>query len=147
MKGKNEKKSINVIDLFAVITVIAVLLGIGARIAIGRLSGPSFEDRALLYFDVSSEDRVALGAMKVGDLLVFAADGQPFGQVVSTKALGENGEAVSGSIRAEGLQTDAGFLTEKGEYLLPYESYTVTNGQYTITLRLTQVTVETERKG
>ena len=137
------KTRMGAVDVFVIVVLLALILGVGCRFLIGRLNGPDYTAKATASFEIALGERSVLSEIKAGDALLFAADGSAFGTVEEIKLLAEVGSSckATGTLRLFGADTDAGFLTEEGTYLLPCESYEVTNGAYTVTLTLTDLTV------
>lgn len=142
-ENESKKSRVSAVDVFAIFVLLALILGVGCRILIGRLSGPDYTAKATASFEIASGERSILLGMKAGDTLLLAADGSAFGKVEEVKLLAEVGTSCKavGTLRLTGADTEAGFLTEAGSYLLPYESYKVTSGSYTVTMMLTDLTV------
>lgn len=137
------KNRVGTVDVFVIVVLLALVLGVGCRFLIGRLNGPDYTAKATAAFEIAVGERSVLSEMRAGDVLLFAADGSAFGTVEEVKLLAEVGSSckATGTLRLTGADTEAGFLTEAGRYLLPCESYEVTNGTYTVTLTLTDLTV------
>lgn len=124
----NAKRKPNTLDIFLLFAVLSLILGIGCRIVIGRLNGPDYSVTATASFDVGSDGMTAYAEMKPGDRLLMSANGSVFGTVESLKG------QQSGTITLQGAVTDSGFLLEGGSFVSPFDSYTLTNGYYTVTV-------------
>ena len=141
MANEGIKKSrVNVVDVFFIVVLIVLLLGAASRVIIGRLSGPDYTTRAVADFTVESDSEVFSG-MKAKDELLLADSGAVFGTINEVRHLAEGTKSgkASGTVNLLGADTEAGFLLPDGVYLIPGESYRVTNGQYTVTMQISKL--------
>ena len=141
--GRREKKW-NSIDLFILLALLALLLTPLARLFGGKLLGPSYNEEARIVFSVEGESIEAANAFREGDTLQLAESGAQFGTVLEfTPSASKDGLTAggSGALVLRGADTDGGFRTKDGDFVIPFESYTVTNGSASLTLTVSEVQV------
>ena len=143
-KTKREQKRWNSIDVFILLALLALLLTPLARLFGGRIAGLKYTDEAWIAFTVAGESAEAANAFGEGDSLLLAESGGEFGILEEfTAEPARDGLTVGGSgvLLLRGVDTGGGFRTEDGDFVVPFGSYTVTNGRASLTLTVSEVRI------
>lgn len=146
-KVKTARKKWNSIDICILLALLALLLTPLARLFGGRLAGLNYTGEAWVVFTVSGESAEAANAFKEGDSLLIAENGREFGILREfTAEPARDGLTVggSGALLLRGTDTNGGFRTEDGDFVVPFQSYTVTNGAASLTLTVSEVQILAE---
>ena len=143
-KSGQRDKRWNAIDVFLLLALLALLLTPFARLFGGRLAGPRYDEEARIAFSVEGESVEAVNAFREGDSLLLWENGREFGTLLEfVPAASKDGVSAggSGTLVLRGIDTESGFRTKNGDFVVPFGSYHVTNGTASVTLTVSNVQI------